>query len=128
MQELMEWIYSKLSVIGNVCFEDLERDEQGKVIIDNIKIVYNIPNVLQSLTNKNRKDIPLTIDIWGLKEQTLEIENLVEQIDNSINEEVYRSDTLFFNVQKQNIWAVNISDEDKNIRRKRLNYTIRFYK
>lgn len=128
MQELMEWIYSKLSIHGNVYFEDLERDEQGKATIDGIKIVYNLPNVLQSLENKVRKDIPLIIDVWGLKEQTLEIENLVEQIDNGINEEVYRSNTLFFIVQKQNNWIQNIEDKDKNIRRKRLNYTIRFYK
>jgi archaellum component FlaC len=128
MQELMEWIYSKLSIHSKVYFEDLERNEEGEAVIDDIKIVYNIPNILQSLSNKIRKDIPFYIDIWGRKDQVLDIENLVEQLDKSINEEVYRSDTLFFIVQKQNNWVVNITDEDKNIRRKRLNYTIRFYK
>lgn len=128
MQELMEWIYSKLSIHGDIYFEDLERDEEGKAVIDDIKIVYNMPNILQSLNNKVRKDIPLVIDIWGRNEQVLEIENIVEQINNEINEEVYRSNTLFFIVQKQNNWALNIDDEDKNIRRKRLNYSIRFYK
>lgn len=124
----MEFIYSKLSLHGNIYYEDLERDEEGRAIIDNIKIVYNLPNILQSLNNKIRKDIPLTIDIWGRKDQVLEIENLVEQIDKTINDEVYRSNTLFFIVQKQNNWSLNINDEDKNIRRKRLNYNIRFYK
>ncbi len=128
MQELMEWIYSKLSTLGNTYFEDLERDEEGKVIIDDIKIVYNLPNVFQVTDNKARKDIPLQIDIWGRKEQLLEIENLIELLDSTLENEVYRSDTLFFIVQKQNLFSQNINDEDKYIRRKRLNYTIRFYK
>lgn len=128
MQELMEWIYSKLSLYGNTYFEDLERDEEGKAIIDDIKIIYDLPNILQLTNNKARKDIPLTIDIWGRKDQLLEIENLIEQIDNALESEVYKNDTLFFIVQKQNLWSQKITDEDKYIRRKRLNYTIRFYK
>lgn len=128
MQELMEWIYDKLSTLGDTCFEDLERNEDGKAVINDIKIVYNLTNILQLTDNKVRKDIPLQIDIWSRKEQTLEIENLIEQMDNLLENEVYRSDTLFFIVQKQNSWSLNIKDEDKNIRRKQLNYIIRFYK
>lgn len=128
MQELMQWLYTKLSIYEDVYFEDIARNEQGEAIINGIKIVYNIPNILQSLNNKVRKDVPLIIDIWGLKEQTLEIETLVEELDKTINEEVYKGDTLFFVIRKQNNWVVNIPDEDKNIRRKRLNYTIKFYK
>jgi aspartyl aminopeptidase len=124
----MEWIYSKLSIHGQVYFEDLERNEEGKAIIDDIKIVYNIPNIIQSLSNKVRKDIPFYIDIWGRSDQVLEIENITEQLDNEIDEEVYRSNTLFFIVKKQSNWIQNIGDEDKNVRRKRLNYNIRFYK
>lgn len=128
MQELMESIYSKLSIYGDIYFEDIERNEEGKAIIDDIKIVYNLPNIFQLTNNKARKDIPLQIDIWGREEQVLEIENLIEQIDNLLENEVYRIDTLFFIVQKQNLWVQKINDEDKHITRKRLNYAIRFYK
>lgn len=128
MEELMKWIYSKLSIYGDVFFEDLERDKHGEAVIDSLKIVYSMPNIMQSSINKTREDIPLIIDILGKNEQVLEIENIIEQINSGINEEVYRSNTLFFIVQKQNNWILKIDDEDKNIRRKRLNYNIRFYK
>ncbi|MBU5485963.1 hypothetical protein KQI86_16705 [Clostridium sp. MSJ-11] len=128
MEELMSWIYLKLSSLGDTFFEDLERDEEGKTVIDNIKIVYNLYNILQLTDNKVRKDIPLSIDIWGIKDQVLEIEDLAEEIDKAISDEVYRNNTLFFIVQKANLWTLSLKDEDKNIRRKQLNYIIRFYK
>lgn len=128
MQELMEWIYSKLSALGDTYFEELERNKDGEVFIDDLQIVYNIPNVLKTTDNKARRDIPLQIDIWGRKDQALDIENLIVNIDSTLENEVYRSDTLFFIINKQTTWILNIKDEDKNIRRKQLNYTIRLYK
>lgn len=128
MRELIEYIYSKLSIIGDTYFEDLDRDEEGKAIIDDIKIVYNIPNVLKITDNKCRSDIILEIDIWGRKEQTLEIEDLVEKINNELEDEVYRNDKLFFIIKKSNTWILNLKDEDKNIRHKRINYIIKLFK
>ncbi|MCW6085579.1 MULTISPECIES: hypothetical protein [Clostridium] len=127
MKELMEWLYSKLSVIGNVYFEDLERNKEGKAIMDDIKIVYNIPNVLQLTDNRTRNDIPLIIDVWGRNNQVLQIENIVEKIE-LLQDEVYRKDKLFFIVQKDNLFRNNLKDEDKNIRRVELHFIIRKFK
>lgn len=127
MKELMEWLYSKLSVIGSVYFEDLERNKEGKAIMDDIKIVYNIPNVLQLTDNRTRNDIPLIIDVWGINNQVLEIENIVEKIE-LLQDEVYRKDKLFFIVEKDNLFRNNLKDEDKNIRRVQLHFIIRKFK
>lgn len=127
MKELIKWLYSKLSIIGDVYFEDLERDETGKAIIDDIKIVYNIPNTLQLTDNKCRNDIPLTIDIWGRNEQVLEIENIVEKLE-LLQDEVYRDDNLFFIISKDNLFRTNMNDEDKNIRRVQLHFIVRKFK
>lgn len=127
MKELMEWLYSKLSIHGDTFFEDLERDLEGKANIDDIKIVYNIPNILQLTDNKCRNDIPLQIDIWGKKEQVLEIENIVEKLE-LLEDEVYRSDKLFLIINKDNLFRINIKDEDKNIRRVQLHFIVRKFK
>lgn len=127
MKELMEWLYDKLSIVGNTCFEDLERDETGKAVIDDIKLVYNISNVLNITDNQTRSDIPLIIDIWGRSEQVIEIESIVEQLE-VLNNEVYRSDKLFFIINKDRLFRLNLDDEDKNIRRVQLHFIIRKYK
>lgn len=127
MKELIEWLYSKLSIIGDVYFEDLERDETGKAIIDDIKIVYNIPNVLQITDNKCRNDISLTIDIWGRNDQVLEIEDIIEKLE-LLEDEIYRSDRLFLIINKDNLFRSNLDDEDKNIRRVQLHFVIRKFK
>ena len=127
MKELLEWIYDKLSIYSDTYYEDLERDETGKATIDDIKIVYNIPNMLQVTDNKNRNDIPLIIDIWGRKDQVLEMEKIVEKIE-LLEDETYRSDKLFLIVNKDRLFRINIPDEDKNIRRVKLQFVIRKYK
>ena len=127
MVEIYRWIYEKLSQNGDVFKDDLERNEEGKAVIDDIKIVYKVPNVFQLTSNKNRSDIPLQIDIWGREDQDLEIENLIRNVNKSINGKVYRGNIPFFNVEKDINWRNNIPDEDKNIMRSQLNYVIRMY-
>lgn len=127
MIEIYTWIYGKLSKHGDVFRDDVERNEEGKAVIDDIKIVYKVPNVFQLTSNKNRSDIPLQIDIWGREDQDLEIENLIRNVNKSINGKVYRGNIPFFNVEKDVTWRNNIPDEDKNIIRSQLNYVIRMY-
>ncbi|WP_050607263.1 hypothetical protein [Clostridium niameyense] len=127
MKELMEWLYRYLTLYGDVYFEDLQRDEEGKANIDDIKIVYNISNVLKITDNKCRNDIPLTIDIWGRNDQVIEIENIIEKLE-LLENEVYRSDKLFLIISKDNLFRVNMKDEDKNIRRVQVHFIIRKFK
>lgn len=127
MKELMEWLYRYLTLYGNVYFEDFQRDEEGKANIDDIKIVYNISNVLKITDNKCRNDIPLTIDIWGRNDQVIEIENIIEKLE-LLENEVYRSDKLFLIINKDNLFRVNMKDEDKNIRRVQVHFIIRKFK
>lgn len=126
MEELMIWIGDKLDSIGNTTFEELERDSQGKVNIDDINLVYNIPNV-QNI-NVVKKQVILEIDIWGRKDQVLDIETVVESIDKSLNNEIVNTGTAVFYISRSIVWINNIKDENKNIRRKKLNYLIRLYK
>lgn len=127
MVELMEYLYVHFSKHGEVFWEDLERDEEGKANIDDIKITYNLPTVLNLTNNKCRSDIPLEINIWGRKEQAFEIEKIIEKINKDLNEELYQSNTLIFVINKDNLFRINHQDVDKNIRRVQLNYVIRFY-
>lgn len=128
MKELMKYIHNKLSVCGEVFFEDIERDSEGYAKIDDIKIVYDLDGVYQLTDNKVKKDIPLTIDIWSRKDQIYDVEDLVEQLDEELEGRVYRSDTLIFTFKRNSIWSLNLRDEDKNVRRKQLKYVIKYYK
>ncbi len=127
MVEIYKWIYEKLSQNGDIYKDNLERNEEGKAVIDDVKIVYKTPNIFQSNVNKNRTNVPLQIDIWGRVDQDLEIENIIKNVDEEIRGEVYRGGIPFFDVERDITWRNNIPDEDKNIMRSQLNYVIRMY-
>lgn len=127
MLEIYKWIYKKLSEVGNVYKGDLERNKEGKAVIDDIKIIYKTPNVLQSADNKNRSNIPLQIDIWAKRDQDIEVEKIVKEINKKLRGKVYRGDIPFFSLEKDVVWRNNIPDDDKNIIRSQLNYVIRVY-
>lgn len=129
MVEIYEYIYEKLKkCCSSVDYEDLKRDREGIAIIDDIKTVYKLPNVLQDNMTKNRSDIPLQIDIWARREQIIEVEEVVTKIDKELRGKVYRSNDIpFFSIEKAINWRNNIQDEDKTIRRSQLNYVIRTY-
>lgn len=124
----MHYVYETLSELGETFFEDLERDEKGHAKIDGIKIVYSMDGVFQLTDNQAKKDIPLVIDIWSRQDEVYEVEDLVSIIDGELDNYVYRTDTLRFMLKKANNWTMNLRDEDKNIRRKRMNYVVNYYK
>ncbi len=129
MVEVYEYIYKKLKkCCPSVDYEDLKRNEKGIAIIDDVKVVYKLPNTLQDNMTKNRSNIPLIIDVWARKEQIIEVENTITKINKELREKVYRSDDIpFFSIEKDIVWRNNIQDEDKTIRRSQLNYVIRIY-
>lgn len=129
MIEVYEYIYNKLKkCCNNVDYEDLKRNEEGIAIIDDVKVVYSLPEALQDNMTKNRSDIPLLIDIWAKKEQIIEVEEIITKINKELRGKVYRSNDIpFFSIEKDTVWRNNILDEDKTIRRTQLNYVIRLY-
>jgi len=127
MLEIYKWIYKELSKVGNVYKDDLERNKEGKAVIDDMKIVYKTPNILQSADNKNRSNIPLQIDIWAKKDQYIEIEKIVKEVNKKLRGKVYRGDIPFFSIEKDIAWRNNIPDDNKNVIRSQLNYVIRMY-
>lgn len=129
MIEIYEYIYNKLKKCCNsVDYEDLKRNEEGIALINDVKVVYSLPEALQDNKTKNRSNIPLQIDIWAKKEQIIEVEEIITKINRELRGKVYRSNNIpFFNVEKAINWRNNILDEDKTIRRTRLNYVIRIY-
>lgn len=129
MIEIYEYIYDKLKrCCPSVDYEDLERNKEGIAIIDDVKVVYKLPNTLQDNMTKNRSDVPLIIDIWARKEQIVEVEEVITKINRELRGEVYRGNNIpFFSIEKAINWRNNIQDEDKTIRRSQLNYVIRVY-
>lgn len=129
MIEIYEYLYNKLKkCCPSVDYEDLKRNEEGIAIVDDVKVVYSLPDVLQDNMTKNRSNIPLQIDIWGRKEQIIEVEEVITKINRELRGKVYRSNNIpFFSIEKDVVWRNNIQDEDKKIRRTQLNYVIRIY-
>lgn len=129
MIEIYEYIYKKLKkCCYSVDYEDLERNEEGIAIIDDVKVVYKLPNTLQDNITKNRSNILLQIDIWAKKEQIIEVERTITKINKELRGEVYRSNDIpFFSIEKDTVWRNDIEDENKNIRHSKLNYVIRMY-
>lgn len=129
MIEIYEYIYNKLKKCCNsVDYEDLKRNEEGIALINDVKVVYSLPEALQDNMTKNRSNIPLIIDIWARKEQIIEVEQIITKINRELRGKVYRSNNIpFFSIKKDIVWRNNIQDEDKTIRRTQLNYVIRIY-
>lgn len=126
----MIFIESKLSEISSlpVYYEDMIRQEDGSIELKSTNIVYNIEGGYNVADIKIRRDIPIIIDIWFLKKDIFSVEDLVDKIDNEFSDEVILIDGNIYKVFRDIVFYSNIPEQDENIGRKRLRYTIRNYR
>lgn len=124
----MGFIYEELSKFAPVFYEDMEREKDGSIKIDDTNIVYNLEGMFELTDNKVRKDIPLLVDIWYLKKDIYDVEDMVYEIDKEINEYIFRSKGLVFRIERSSNYVMNIPDDSENVRRKRINYVVKYYK
>lgn len=126
----MIFIESKLSEISSlpVYYEDMIRQEDGSIKLESTNIVYNIEGSYDVANMRIRRDIPIIIDIWFLKKDIFSVEDLVDKIDNEFSDEVILIDGNIYKVFRDIVFYSNIPEQDANIGRKRLRYTIRNYR
>lgn len=125
----MIFIENKLSEISllPVYYEDMIRQNDGSIELKSTNIVYNIEGSYDVANMKIRRDIPIIIDIWFLKKDIFSVEDLITKIDNEFSDEVVIIGEEIYKVFRDTIFYSNVPEQDKNIGRKRLKYTIRKY-
>lgn len=126
----MIFIENKLSEISllPICYEDMIRQEDGSIKLESTNIVYNIEGNYNVADINVRRDIPIIIDIWYLKKDIFSVEDLITKIDNEFSDEVILIDEYVYKVFRDTIFYSNIPEQDENVGRKRLRYTIRNYR
>lgn len=127
MKKLMESIYGVLSQYGNTTYGSIERNEDGYVDFSGIKITYSFGTRTTS-ENEVRQDIPLVVDIWYKAPDTFTVEDVVKNIAGDFKYLLWESvDGVVVHFSKANAFSQDIQDPDENIRRKQLNFMIRYY-
>jgi len=126
----MIFIEEKLSEISSlpVYYEDIVRQDDGSINLKSTSIVYNIEGSYKVADIKIRRDIPIIIDVWYLKKDIFSVEDLIDKIDNEFSEEVIFVDGNVYKVFRDTVFYSNVPEQDENIGRKRLRYTIRNYR
>ena len=85
-------------------------------------IVYNLPN---SFSNESQDIFNLDIDIWDNKADTSEIEGLNSLVWKELNKYQYIDENIQFSSHRMN--RLNVEDDDKRIKRRKLIFQLRFY-
>lgn len=124
----MDFVYEKLSEFAPVFYEEINREEDGSVNLEKTNIVYNLEGMYELTDNKVRKDIPLSIDIWYLKGDIYDVEDMIYNIDKKLNEVIYRTNDMIFRIERDSNFVVNIPNDSKHIKRKMMNYVVKYYK
>lgn len=124
MLDVYEFIFDYLKKFGKTSLQDVERDSEGKAILDNINIVYQIGNGTRLFDNRIRTEYELIIDVWG--KDLIEIERVLKDIQKIDGELVHLCDHVVV-VRKSDFFRINLSNFDKNINRVRNQYTLTVY-
>lgn len=128
MRQLMEHLHEQLSEYAPVYYEDMIREEDGSIKIDSINIVYDLTSISSS-DNSIKGEIPLIIDIWHPRNRIFDVEDLIDLIDNKFTDSVTNfNNGAVLSILKAPVFYLNIKDPDPNIRRKRLNFILHYYK
>jgi hypothetical protein len=127
IRDIMNFIYDELIEFAPVYYEDMKREKDGSIKLESTNIVYNLEGMYKVSEINVRKDIPLIIDIWHLKEDLFEIEDMIYQIDKRLSDVTVNIDDKAFKISKDTAFLTNVPDPDLNIRRKRLRYVIKYY-
>ena len=123
----MNFIYDELIEFAPVYYEDMKREKDGSIKLESTNIVYNLEGMYKVSEINVRKDIPLIIDIWHLKEDLFEVEDMIYLIDKKLSDVTVNIDDKAFKISKDTAFRTNVPDSDLNIRRKRLRYVIKYY-
>lgn len=123
----MNYIYTELSNFATVHYEDMERENDGSINIDDVNIVYNIDGQFKFTENEVRSDIPLIIDIWYPVGGIYEVEDMIYQIDKLFNRRVVRVNGKIFKVNRSENFVMNVPENEEELGRKRVNYSITYY-
>lgn len=127
IRDIMNFIYNELTEFAPVYHEDMKREKDGSIELKSTNIVYNLEGTYKVPEISVRKDIPLIIDIWHLKKDLFEIEDMIYLIDKKLSGVTVTIDDKVFKISKDTAFRINIPDPDLNIRRKRLRYVIKYY-
>lgn len=127
IKDIMNYIYENLSQFAPVYYEDMERQEDGSIELKSTNIVYNLEGMYKTTDDRVRKDIPLIIDVWYLKKDLYDIEDMVHEIDKGLSNVSVMVNDKAFKVSRETNYYMNIPDDSLNIRRKRLKYLIKYF-
>ena len=85
-------------------------------------VVYDLPN---SFTNQDQDIFNLDIDIWDNQEDTTNMEKLATIIWRELHRYRYIDEDIQFTIYRMN--RLNIVDDDKRIKRRKLIFQVRYY-
>lgn len=85
-------------------------------------VVYDLPN---SFTNQDQDIFNLDIDIWDNEEDTTNMEKLATIIWRELHRYRYIDEDIQFTIYRMN--RLNIVDDDKRIKRRKLIFQVRYY-
>ena len=118
MNELLKNIYELIrTVTANVYLE--EAPENAKFPIVTYKLTTSIEDF-------QKEDFILEVNVWNNNTNTLTLEELTENIDNTLHRSaLYSNNQVQFNIYRTN--RLMIDDPDRKIRRRQLRYVVKAY-
>ncbi|KGI37949.1 hypothetical protein DP149_10240 [Clostridium tetani] len=124
MVELMTYVSKLLSFCcDNVYFEDLERDTEGVINIDDINLSYELESGSMD-AHGFQEHISLVINVWGRNDQIIPMEDMVKLIDKQLLKRQWNCDGRLYVIDRDVVYRNNIKDPDRRIRRIKLNYIV----
>lgn len=85
-------------------------------------IVYNLPN---SFANGRQEIFNLDVDVWSYGADTTELETITRQVEKGLDMYKYIDENIQFSIYKRN--RLNVEDDDKQIKRRKLIFELRYY-
>lgn len=117
MIKLFTFVYGQLNDLGYGVFDKLPPAKTPYPFIQ-----YRVD---EPYRNNNPKLFTLTIDVWDRNNSSFRAETVASEIDDVLEELVYKDDCLSANVKRQS--RLQVSDPDDGIKRRQLTYQIRVF-
>ena len=93
--------------------------------IDTPVATYDIPNIANFEVVES---VSLDIDLWCNSKYFLDMEDISTQIDRELNNLIKSNNDFYIYINRKNVYKLYIKDEDKNIKRIQLRYSIQNFK
>lgn len=120
MLDLYKYVTSKLKSIGIKPYTDYIPSEKTYPYVQ-----FKFPNTLPNGWGELNL---LQIDIWDKNDSTVQVENIVDNIDKIFSWLNETTADFCIQVYRNNPYRLNIPDPDMEIRRRQLRYIIKIYR